>query len=339
MSSPDSNQPSQLGNNTVITVGTGKRPTWFRLARWGVILATIWYLGAYVAGNWVKLVTYQWRISFYSLMLSIPFLLFSFALLPLATKQALLACGHSITLRQAVWLYFLPQPAKYLLGGALLIPGRLMLYQMLRIPLTSGGVSLVVESGAMTLAALLTGLLGQHLSVLIDASHQSYLWIGFVLPITAGVRVGLGGRLQTVRNWFRITRPRTLMKGFVRAFCMYLGFWSVVGVGFTLMTQAFTDVYPELCPKLIGALALSWAAGMLSFVAPAGLGARESAMVFLLTQIWPAPLPIVVALGARLWWTLGDAMGVASAIALSGFRPGWRISAQDDTTTTEQEVS
>ena len=65
---------------------------------------------------------------------------------------------------------------------------------------------------------------------------------------------------------------------------------------------------------------------------------REGALALLLASFLPAPLPAVVALLARLWWTLGDVAGVVLAIALSGFRPEWRISVQDDATTTEQKA-
>ena len=61
---------------------------------------------------------------------------------------------------------------------------------------------------------------------------------------------------------------------------------------------------------------MAWAIGFLVFLTPGGLGVREGALALLLAPFLPSPLPAVVALLARLWWTVAELISVAIAALL-----------------------
>ena len=56
----------------------------------------------------------------------------------------------------------------------------------------------------------------------------------------------------------------------------------------------------------IGAFALSWWLGIMSFVVPAGAGVREVAMVAVLSPVMPSGPAIAVALSSRIVIVIGD---------------------------------
>jgi len=63
-------------------------------------------------------------------------------------------------------------------------------------------------------------------------------------------------------------------------------------------------------PLVIGASAVAWAIGYLSFLTPAGLGVREAALVAVLSQVYPLPVAVVSSLLSRLVLTLGEILAV-----------------------------
>ena len=56
----------------------------------------------------------------------------------------------------------------------------------------------------------------------------------------------------------------------------------------------------------IGAFALSWSLGIMSFVVPAGAGVREVVMVGVLSPVMPSGPAIAVALSSRIVIVIGD---------------------------------
>ena len=59
---------------------------------------------------------------------------------------------------------------------------------------------------------------------------------------------------------------------------------------------------------------MTWVVGLLAFLTPGGLGVREGALALLLSPFLPVPLPTVVALLARVWWTVAELISVATAM-------------------------
>ena len=299
-----------------------KRSVWKQVGRWTLVLMTIAFLVVYVARYWADFRSYQWTLNYRRLLLSFLFLGASFGLLPLGTKQVLQGCGYQISVRQAFWLYFVAQPSKYLPGGLWLVPGRLYLYRAMGIHLQAGGVSLLMESGAMLAAALMIGLpvWGGHLA----ARAGAMLGLHGTSIVFASVeqRSGLSQRIAELTDKLGPISIRDIRNSIIMTTGIYLVFWSIAAAGFVSLASAFTDVGRELYLTLAGTFGLSWAIGMLSFLTPAGLGARESAMVLLLAPFWPPPLPLVLSLASRLWWTLGDLLGLVMALVLAGTKAG-----------------
>ena len=87
---------------------------------------------------------------------------------------------------------------------------------------------------------------------------------------------------------------------------LYLLFWLIFSLAFFLFVRAFTEVTFADIPYLSGSFALSTFTGFMAFFLPAGLGAREGLLIFLLGAATGNTIAIVVSIGSRLWLIAAD---------------------------------
>jgi hypothetical protein len=82
--------------------------------------------------------------------------------------------------------------------------------------------------------------------------------------------------------------------------------WVSYGASLSVMTATLTPVDTPLALTLSGAMAIGWAAGIASIVAPAGLGVREATLSIMLGGALGEPLAVLVTVLSRLVWIAGD---------------------------------
>lgn len=83
------------------------------------------------------------------------------------------------------------------------------------------------------------------------------------------------------------------------------------GAGFVAIAVAMVDVAPSAYLPLACAYIIAGAVGILAVFVPSGLGVRESVLVLLAAAYLPTEQAIVLALVARLYATVADAVVVA----------------------------
>lgn len=123
------------------------------------------------------------------------------------------------------------------------------------------------------------------------------------------------------RTRYRDTSVALRYGQILQLFGVYVAFWTIIGAGFA---QLIRSVHPCDSSELVAvgaAFCLAWVVGFLAFLTPGGLGVREGALAIFLVPLLPVPLPALVAILARLWWTLGELMAIAlAAIWMRGLR-------------------
>ncbi|MFC9969488.1 YbhN family protein [Spirillospora sp. NPDC127200] len=92
--------------------------------------------------------------------------------------------------------------------------------------------------------------------------------------------------------------------------------WALFGAHLWLLCMGAGGDGAGLPFLATGAYALAFVAGFLVFIAPGGIGAREAAMVVVLTPALPAGAPIVVALASRVVLTVADLAGAGVAFLM-----------------------
>lgn len=78
------------------------------------------------------------------------------------------------------------------------------------------------------------------------------------------------------------------------------------GLSLALVAAQLVPLSPGTALQLVGVMGASWFLGLISVVAPAGMGVRDAAMVILLRPILGDPLSILVPVISRLLWIIAD---------------------------------
>lgn len=294
-----------------------------RLLSLGIVAAALVFLGLTVERNWAELRGYEWRVQPSLLALSV------------VAHLAVLAFG--VFVWQRVLHRFATPPTRYpallriwsLSNVARYIPGTV--WQFL------AAAELARERG-LPRVLLVSSLLVHMGFVLLAAGVVSVA----TLPLAAlGLgRVPLAAALGVLPLLLLLVHPRVLntalslvnrvarrealrwqgswMDG-VALLALAVVSWLLYGGAFWLFLRSVAPFPPATLLPAAGINAASFAAGWLAVLAPSGLGVREGAMTALLTPYVPLGVAAAIAILARLWAVLTEAVLVAGALTL----PRW----------------
>jgi hypothetical protein len=224
--------------------------------------------------------------------------------------QAVLSdLGSRLPLLSGMRVFFLGQLGKYVPGSVWPLLAQMELGRDYKVPRRTSGAALVIfmllHLGiGLLIAALALPLLGH------DALRR-YGWALVVLPIAAVVLYPpvLNRILATgLRLARREPMPKPLSpRGVLRAVAWSLVSWLLAGLHIWILARML-DVHggSTLLARSIGAFAIAWSVGFLVVIAPAGGGARDAALIVLLSTGIGAARATVIAVVSRLLLTLGD---------------------------------
>ena len=132
----------------------------------------------------------------------------------------------------------------------------------------------------------------------------------FLLPM--GYRLVCG--LQAVRSRYPELAAITLSPTDVLTVIpLFLGHFVFLGLSFYLCVHSLHLVSWSAFPGLCGVYALSHLVGLVTMIAPAGLGVREGALSVQLGYVLSSGAAEVVAVGARIWFTLVELLYLLKA--------------------------
>jgi hypothetical protein len=221
----------------------------------------------------------------------------------------------------AIRVHLLAQIIKYLpVGGVLNVAAQAHGYA--RLP----GVTVAQSVGAIPFALLIVIAAGATwfgLTALVGATIDPAIAVLCLLglpvllaalssrPLRATVVGWLPRRIATheaVRS-AGLLSPRTAL---TFAICG-LGAAAAYGFSLTLLALPFATLTGLSAVEIAGMMTASWALGLMSFIVPAGLGVRETALMLMLQMVLPPPAPAVLPLVARIVWLLADVLNFAWA--------------------------
>lgn len=302
---------------------------WFEAHGWAKTIATvllitvpIYFLGRSLATNWQTLQAADIQIDWGRMLLSLVILLAAFALFPLGTLICFRGLGVRLTYPQAYYGYHASQLGKYLPGRIWIIPGRAVALKRHGVDPLIAGASALIDMYVLIAAGVLV-----YLPSLFQPGQGSMKQLGLLglllcLPLLLSLvfpkllnrlfSLILGwvgrGELDIQFAWYH----------FAGMLMTYLMLWTLSGVGLFLLADSFSPLALGDLTQVIGAMGFSWVLGTVSFLTPAGLGVREGAMGLLMGSLIPAPLPALLAILSRFWWTLADFGSIGLAFVLSG---------------------
>lgn len=262
------------------------------------------------------------NVNYPLLFISLAVLIPSLLLVSLRWGLTLRAMNVPIGRWTSVRIWFLSQAGRYLPGGVWSYVGRFYLGRT-EMPQEAVIISMALETGLRVVSELSVFLL-----TLPFWANNSFLGAkGVLLPLGG---VGLGLLLLHPALLRRLGRTRLLQKVGLRPMdfsglqyrtvlillAYYILTVLMVGSAFYLFVAAFHPVPPRLLPALTGYLAVSVVLGFLVPLVPNGWGVREGVLAFLLSQIMPSSVAMVISVAARIWLSLGETAWVLGMACL-----------------------
>ncbi|MCB2210127.1 flippase-like domain-containing protein [bacterium] len=302
---------------------------WFADHRWASKLATallvavpIYFLGRSLVTNWQTLQAAEIQIDWGRMLISLAILLVAFALFPLGTLICFRGLGVRLTYPQAYYGYHASQLGKYLPGRIWIIPGRAVALKRHGVDPLIAGASALIDMYVLIAAGVLVYVPSLFLPGQGSMKQLGLLGLLLCLPLLVSLV------FPKLLNWLFSLMLKWMGRGeleikfawhhFAGMLVTYLVLWILSGLGLFLLADSFSPLVVGDLTQVVGAMGFSWVLGTVSFLTPAGLGVREGAMGLLLGNLIPAPLPALLAILSRFWWTLADFGSIGLAFALLG---------------------
>ncbi len=220
----------------------------------------------------------------------------------------------SVSYNKAFKIAYLAQLGRYLPGRIWQLFGMIYLAAKEGITKEEATVSFILSQLFATPPGLL--IVVTYLFVLETAAkyrdYIAFAWVG-VAAMAAFLVVFLMPRLLRACINFATKLMRqtpiefTLEKKVgMKVLFFYFVTWNLYGVSFYLFLLSILPGYDFSLIEIIGAWTLAYLVGYWAIVLPAGIGAREAALVILLAPIIGAERAGIAVIGARLWSMLGE---------------------------------
>jgi uncharacterized membrane protein YbhN (UPF0104 family) len=257
---------------------------------------------------------YEFRLDAWRVALAFSVFLVLFPAYARLWQYLLERFGYRIGFLKSMRMWFLSQAGRYLPGKVWFALGRIYMCEREGVPAAAASVALGVELLLVLGSSLIVFALGAAAGAG-GLRHPYTLALG-LLPV-----VFIGAHPRVIRavlrklgkdlSGFTLTYSNVLL-----LLLCYTGCWCVYGLGFYFIATSVSlgGGSPLIAPagtfsllrQLSGINAVSWSAGLLSVVTPAGLGVREGVSSVLLGPLFVKPYPSLIPLVARIWVTIAE---------------------------------
>lgn len=218
-------------------------------------------------------------------------------------------------------LYFISQLAKYLPGGIWAYPGRIVAYEASGIERVPAIVSVSREVVALFLGAAVLAMAGVFLKLNVQPWMQAATVFGIVCCILVLLLIQIPAVWHGLSRWRLFQRSALAILGEAQTtFSLRwlplvsvtsLVFWLGTGLAFLHLVRAVDPAAALTWLQASSIFALAWCVGFVIFFLPAGFGARELVLSYLLSRFIPTGDALAVTLLARFWWMAAEAVFMA----------------------------
>lgn len=299
-----------------------KKITWRRAVGWLLALGILFFLLRAVWASWDQVAqsgfTFQFNLPLFliSLLLLVPGRTFAVE----AWRRILRALGNEISLRFAVYAWFVSNLARFIPGNVFQLAAMMMLTESAGVSKINIVLSQTVYAAIALSVAALYGVtllpLAQEYTGWIVAAFIALI-ILLALPAVFQILLNLSTwLLRKVRRNRDIAPPRvrvTFWQGLAPPLFSFT-MWTINGFAFWLFVRSITEISVTALPAFIGMNAAAYFIGYASFITPSGLGFREASLAFFLGAFFPAPIAVAIAFLTRLWSIGGELVGVGFSL-------------------------
>ncbi len=234
----------------------------------------------------------------------------------LSWRAVVVGIAHPGPGRKLGQVYLVGQLGKYLPGSVWAVVLQMEVGRKNNLPRPQVFVAALVSTGVSVAASLVVGLLAIPQ---LAPDHPWMTWLYLALPL---LLLSMHPRVVTwaVDLVLRLVRrprldspitARSIIVSFLLAVTMY----CVYGVHLWLLVRSRGGIGLENAAFLTGALALGMTVGVLAFLLPSGLGAREAVLVAALATVMPTGVALAFAVVSRAMFTVAELLTMAVSLA------------------------
>jgi uncharacterized membrane protein YbhN (UPF0104 family) len=274
-----------------------------------IVLIIFFILGRILYLNVGTLLTHQWHFKYHLLFPSIPFLALNYLIAAYVWTQILKMLGGSINFSQSFKITYLSAAGKYVPGKIWTYVSQVYLADKVGLPKRLTLVSMVTMffayNGIAILFFISTLLLWQNIPtgvvvILIPLFSSLLLFVLHPRVLTKAVNFFL--------EFFK--KEKIEFKVSYKSILSLLGFLILDRAIFTCFAYLFINSFLSLSLieviRFSGIFSVAVFLGVITFIAPGGLGVREGVQGYLLSMFLPVSIAILIALVMRVWMTLGE---------------------------------
>ncbi|MDP9862789.1 MULTISPECIES: lysylphosphatidylglycerol synthase transmembrane domain-containing protein [Streptosporangium] len=292
-----------------------------RLVRAAFLLVALGFGAWVVARQWEEILAGFARLSWQALALSLVAVVAALCG-GMMTWRALLAdLGSPLPFRPAAKVFFVGQLGKYIPGSIWPMLAQMEMGRELGVPRSRSAAAFFLTMPVQLGSGLVIS--GVTLPAALPGAAAPYAWAFLLIPVLAVVfeprviNAVLGFGLRKLKRE-PLERPLS-RRGMLTALGWAMLGWTAYGLHLAAVVHDFGPSGVSVAVFSIGAFALSWCLGIMTFVVPAGAGVREVAMVAVLAPVLNQGSAIAVALCSRIVIIAGDLV-CAGAAGLSARR-------------------
>ena len=298
---------------------------WFRkICTFVFVLLVIFFFFLYVKENWEAVSRFEFTLQTPLFFLSLLAWTLSYSGFAFLWRRILLGIDPQarISRREALKFYMLTEFSKYIPGSIWTVVSRAYYGKHLNTNRRN-----VLGASAIDAVLTTTVMLTVGGVFLLFHFSNTHLWL--VVPVFFFSALGfiilnpkiLHALINFVFKKFR-REPLTHIQlpSHTTIFLLSLRYGMLYianAISFFIFVSSITPLELNQLSLVAAAYLLSIGFGVAVFFAPSGLGVREGIMTYLLAFVVVTPLPLFIALFARLWMTLGEVilLGISLTIA------------------------
>lgn len=285
-----------------------------RVFRWVFLVIVVVLAGVALAVDGDEFLLGVRRLGVPVLLVGLLFTAANVLLSAVAWRSVLADLGSIMSTRATGQVFLVGQLGKYLPGSLWHVVAQVELAADHGVSRRRSASATVVHVVIVFTTALLLGVAG--FALVPDLLPGGYRWLAvLVLPLLALLWPPVLNRvLDRVLTLAR--RPaleHTIsFRGAFRTTGWAFASWLAIGLQTLLLVQRVGDLpwSPRLVVLSVTAFALAWCVGFVTFISPAGAGAREAALVLMLSGVLSPGRALLVAVVSRVLMTASD-LGLA----------------------------
>lgn len=274
---------------------------------------------AFIVGNilkyWSKLADLHLRIGIGYAVLAVVCMAVSFFWLASLWHWLMKHFVGSVSYLDSFYLYMKSAVLRYIPGNVVGLAARVFMAVGLGATKTTAVVMLVLESAFLVATSIGVYFVSRAAHLVSPVFNVCLaVIVAFVLVLVFFPSV-FWRLIRSVRP--DIGEPVGVPRAFVvRMLVGYVGYWLLNGLGTLLLVKAVAPEYAVSFVTATGMFAVSWVLGFMSIVSPSGLGVREAALIYFFTAVCSGPVAIVVSIGSRLAFMLGEIVCYGGALLM-----------------------